>query len=87
MVIRFHRSPRGDWVVCEGNLRFGVIRKINGGYSVVKVTADSLVFDIEPSCGHRLFGRRQDAADWIRRDVIKRLDHAKLRRYGMTIEG
>lgn len=82
----FRRSPRGDWVVCEGNLRLGVIRKINN-YLVVKVTADNLVFDIEPSCGPRLFDRRQDAANWVRRDILERLDHAKLRRYGMNIEG
>lgn len=85
--MRFRRSPRGDWVVCEGNLRLGVIRRINDSYLVVKVTADDLVFDIEPSCGPRLFDRRQDAADWIRRDVLERLDHAKLRRYGVNVEG
>lgn len=84
--MRFRRSPRGDWVVCEGNLRLGVIRRINNGYSVVKVTADDFVFDIEPSCGPRLFGRRQDAANWIRRDVLERLDHAKLRRYGIRVD-
>jgi hypothetical protein len=72
--------------VCEGNLRPGVIRRINNSYLVVKVTADDLVFDIEPSCGPRLFDRRQDAADWIRRDILKRLDHAKLRRYGIQVD-
>lgn len=84
--MRFRRSPRGDLVVCEGNLRLGVIGRISNGYLVVKVTADDFVFDIEPSYGPRLFGRRQDAANWIRRDVLERLDHAKLRRYGIRID-
>ena len=84
--MRFRKNHKGDWVVCEGNLRLGVIKKVHGQFRVTRVTAEDLVFDIEPSCGPRLFDRRQDAADWIRQDVLERLDHQKLRRYGMRID-
>lgn len=72
--------------MCEGNLRLGVIKKVHGQFRVVRVTAENLVFDIEPSCGPCLFDRRQDAADWIRQDILERLDHAKLRRYGVSVK-
>lgn len=85
--MRFRRNRRGDWVVCEGKLLLGVIEKVHGQFKVARVTADNLVFDVEPSCGPCLFDRRRDAADWIRQDILERLNHVKLRRYGMEIEG